>query len=181
MFCKLKSQTGSLQLNSAEHSFSISKKLRSEAGIGLISVVAAAFIVAISIAGLFVASHVTRFKALEVFHYRVALLKGLQKIEEIKFQNRLNVETEPVNIDGIGSEEFYLDELDGVTLKGKVHAPSITHHSDVVVSQFARYHKVIVKVTWYDGPRYYFNKVLNKQKQLILREDYFYRASDVGQ
>lgn len=156
-------------------------KLKSQSGIGLISVVAAAFIVAIAVAGLFTASYITKFKALEIFHYRVALLKGLEKIEEIKAQNRLNTENDPVNIDGISSEEFYLDELDGVTLKGKVHAPTLTHHSDVVVSQFARYHKVTVKVTWYDGPRYYFNKILNKQKQLILREDYFYRASDVGQ
>ncbi len=157
------------------------RKLTSDAGIGLVQAVASAFIVALAVMGLLAASYVTRRKAEGVYHYRVALLKGLQKFEEIKLRNRNNLVTEPVKLDGITTGEFVMDEFDDVVIKGKIHPLIVTHHSDPLISQYTKYHKILMKITWRDGPQYYKTDLLNKERQLILREDYFYRASDVGQ
>lgn len=157
------------------------RKLQTEDGIGLIQAVAAAFIVAISIAGLFIASYITQHKAVGVYHYRVALLKGLEKMEEIKFQNRNNSDTQPVDVQGIQVGNFVIDEMKGERIIGTIHPISVSFlpQKDSAISPYARYHEVELSITWYDGPRYYFNEILNKQRQIILREDYFYLAEQV--
>ncbi|HPR17563.1 MAG TPA: hypothetical protein PLD62_04880 [Candidatus Cloacimonadota bacterium] len=152
-------------------------KLRSENGFGLISVVTAALIVAISIAGLFMASYITQHKALSTYHYRAALLKGAQKLEEVKYKNRSNTSRQPVNIEGIASGIFTLDELsNGHRITGKIHPITVKRKiADIAVGNNVFFDKVYVRITWYDGPRLYLYKVLNKQKMIILREDYFYQ------
>lgn len=155
----------------------IGSKLRSEQGVGLIQAVAAAFIVALAISGLFVASYVSQHKAIGVYHYKSALLKGLQKFEEIKFHNRLN--NGSVMLNNISTGEFVIDDKKDVTVKGLIHPFMVTTYVDAAVSQYVRYDEVRMKITWYDGPRYFHNKVLNPQRQIILREDYFYRSDSM--
>ncbi|MCK4653428.1 MAG: hypothetical protein KAU01_03180, partial [Candidatus Cloacimonetes bacterium] len=64
--------------------------LTSEKGFGIVQILGALIIATIAIAGLFVTVYYTRHKAVGNYHYRVALLKATQKLEEIKYKNRNN-------------------------------------------------------------------------------------------
>jgi hypothetical protein len=149
-------------------------KLRSQGGVGLVQAVAAAFVVAVAVTGLFVASYTTQHKVRGVFHYKVALLKGLQKFEQIKYNNRLN--TGPVNVNGITTGEFIIDNYPDVPVRGYIHPLTVTSYGDIAISQYVKYDEIRLRITWHDGPTFYKNKVLNPQRQLILREDYYYRT-----
>jgi len=50
----------------------------------------------------------------------------------------------------------------------------------MIISPLVKYDIVTVKITWRDGPRYFVNSELNPNRQITLREDYFYRTIQVG-
>lgn len=66
------------------------KTLKSERGFGLVQAVATLVMVSIAVAGLFISSYVARHKALNNYHYRCALLKGLEVFERLRWANRVN-------------------------------------------------------------------------------------------
>ena len=68
----------------------LKNRLDSEAGFGIIHVLATLLIASVAIAGLFVTSFYVRQKAQENYHSRVAVLKASEALEKIKLFNRSN-------------------------------------------------------------------------------------------
>lgn len=71
-----------------------------------------------------------------------------------------------------------MDEQDGVPIFARIHPPQKETHRDMAVSEFVSYAQITIKITWRDGPEKYHLSPLNREKQLILREDYFYRTDE---
>ena len=151
--------------------------LTSEKGFGIVQILGALIIATIAIAGLFVTAYYTRHKAVGNYHYRVALLKAAQKLEQIKYYNSNNLGT--TKISDISSGTFIMDERNGVPIYARIHPPQKETHGDMAISEHVVYDQITVKITWRDGPEKYHLSLLNREKQLVLREDYFYRT-DVG-
>ncbi|MDP8269332.1 MAG: hypothetical protein P9L97_11455 [Candidatus Tenebribacter davisii] len=152
------------------------KILRSESGFGIVQALAGLVIVTIALSGLFLSSYYAWHSSVSSYHYRVALLKAQQRIEQIKYVNRNNESY--TDIDGIVPLNFIIDDADGEAIWGNLSSPSRSTYTDLNVSQYVDYDVISVKVTWRDGPEYYLNDVLNKEKTIILREDYFYRTDE---
>ena len=148
--------------------------LRSEDGFGIIQTLAGLIIVTIALSGLFLSSYYAWHSAVGNYHYRVVLLKAHQRLERVKFVNRNWNKSTIIN--GFESGDFIIDDADGETIWGLIHPPTKTTLTDMEVSQYVDYDIISVKITWRDGPEKYFNNVLNKERTLILREDYFYRV-----
>ena len=151
--------------------------LTSEKGFGIVQILGALIIATIAIAGLFVTAYYTRHKAVGNYHYRVALLKATQKLEEIKYYNHNNQNETKIN--NISSGLFLMDKRDGVPLYARIHPPRKETHRDMVVSEFVLYDQITIKITWKDGPERFHMSLLTREKQLVLREDYFYRTDVV--
>ncbi len=156
----------------------ISKLVRSESGFGLIQAVAALFIATIAIAGLFMASYIAQHKALGNYHYKVVLLKGLEQLEKIKYNSYKQGSKRPVI--GLANGEFIIDDQNGDPVKGYIQPYTVQTRSEMIISPLVKYDIVTVKITWRDGPRYFVNSELNPNRQITLREDYFYRTIQVG-
>ncbi len=154
----------------------IKKILRSDGGFGIIQTLAGLIIVTIALSGLFLSSYYAWHNSVGNYHYRVVLLKAHQKLERLKFVNRNNEII--TDIDGFVSEKFLIDDENDKPVYGLIHSPTRTTYTDMVVSQYVDYDVISVKITWRDGPEYFFNSILNKERTLILREDYFYRVDE---
>jgi len=150
------------------------KLLSSEDGFGIIQALAGLIIVTIALSGLFLSSYYAWHSAVGNYHYRVVLLKAHQKLEQLKFENR-NWEKSTI-LNWFVSGDFIIDDADGETIWGLIHPPTKITRTDMVVSQYVDYDMISVKITWRDGPEYYLNNILNRERTLILREDYFYRT-----
>jgi len=150
------------------------KLLSSEDGFGIIQALAGLIIVTIALSGLFLSSYYAWHSAVGNYHYRVVLLKAHQKLEQLKFENR-NWEKSTL-LNWFVSGDFIIDDADGETIWGLIHPPTKITRTDMVVSQYVDYDMISVKITWRDGPEYYLNNILNRERTLILREDYFYRT-----
>lgn len=156
----------------------IKKTLRSNDGFGIIQALAGLVIVTIALSGLFLSSYYAWHNAVGNYHYRVVLLKAHQKLERLKFVNRNNEIITDIN--GFVSGDFLIDDENDKPVYGLIHPPTRVTYTDMVVSQYVDYDVISVKITWRDGPEYFLNDVLNKERTLVLREDYFYRV-DVGE
>ena len=150
--------------------------LRSEDGFGIIQTLAGLIIVTIALSGLFLSSYYAWHNAVGNYHYRVVLLKANQKLEMIKFVNKTNENTTWLN--GFESEEFLIDDADGEPIYGLIHPIIKTTNTDIAIAQYVDYDAVSVKITWRDGPEYFLNDILNRERTLVLREDYFYRTDE---
>ena len=153
------------------------KSLNSERGMGIIQVLAALLIVTASIAGLFTSSYYVQYKADAHYHYRVALLKAVQKLEEIKWANMFNQHA--VVINDIETREFIMDDNGTLPVKGFMTKSKQTFR-DLAVASYISYDVVTIKVTWRNGPEKYFFKTINSLQELELREDYFYRTDEIA-
>jgi hypothetical protein len=149
------------------------KLLYSERGMGIIQVLAALLIVTVSVSGLFISSYYARYKADAHYHYRVALLKAAQKLEEIKCINMFN--QGPLDISNIPHNDFIIDDKGNENIMGSMSISKRTF-SDPAVATYISYDVITVEVKWKNGPNKYFRKLINAQQQLELREDYFYRT-----
>ena len=152
------------------------KIIRSDNGFGIIQVLAGLIIVTIALSGLFLSSYYAWHNTVGNYHYRVVLLKAHQKLEMVKYVNR-NREI-ITDLNGFVSGDFIIDDTDGEVIRGLIHPVSRTTYTDMVVSQYVDYDIVSVKITWRDGPKFFLNSILNKERTLILREDYFYRTDE---
>jgi hypothetical protein len=152
------------------------KILRSDAGFGIIQALAGLIIVTIALSGLFLSSYYAWHSAVGNYHYRVVLLKAHQKLERLKFDNR-NWDKSAL-IGNFVSGVFIIDDADGEIIRGLIHPPTKVTRTDMVVSQYVDYDIISVKITWRDGPENYLNNILNRERTLILREDYFYRVDE---
>ena len=153
------------------------KILSSQKGFGLIQVLGALIIVTISLSGLFISAYYARHKAIENYHYRVALFKATQKLEEIKFNHRNKLSTVVLN-DTYGGT-FIMDDENGDKVMATIHPPQKSTFNDLTVANYIAYDVIEIKITWKDGPSRYLRNPLNKTKTLIMREDYFYRTDVV--
>jgi len=160
----------------------LGRLLNSNGGFGLVQAVATLAMVAIAVAGLFISSYIARHHAINNYHYRVALLKGLGVFERLRWANRFN--TGPVRIsygsDDIPFGQYVLDDEEGRTIYLFIETLIKRTFTDMTISQYVSYDQVTLKVRWKDGPDAYETNTLNRQKELILREDYFYRPSLAG-
>ena len=154
----------------------IKKTLRSNDGFGIIQALAGLIIVTIALSGLFLSSYYAWHNAVGNYHYRVVLLKAHQKLEMIKFVNSNNESITWLN--GFESGEFLIDDADGELIYGLIHPIIRTTNTDIAIAQYVDYDAVSVKITWRDGPEYFLNSILNRERTLILREDYFYRTDE---
>ena len=152
----------------------IKKTLRSNEGFGIIQALAGLIIVTIALSGLFLSSYYAWHNAVGNYHYRVVLLKAHQKLEMIKYDNR-DWEKSTL-LGGFHSGDFMIDDEDGEVIWGLIHPVTKVTRNDIVVSQSVDYDIISVKITWRDGPEYFLNSILNKERTLVLREDYFYRV-----
>jgi type II secretory pathway pseudopilin PulG len=153
------------------------KILSSQRGFGLIQVLGALIIVTISLSGLFISAYFARHKAIENYHYRVALLKATQKLEEIKYNHRNKLSS--VVLNDVYGGTFIMDDEDGDKVVATIHPPQKSTFTDPTVANYIAYDVIEIKVTWKDGPARYLRNSLNKTKTLVLREDYFYRTDVV--
>lgn len=153
------------------------KILSSQKGFGLIQVLGALIIVTISLSGLFISAYFARHKAIENYHYRVALLKATQKLEEIKYNHRNKLSS--VVLNDVYAGTFFMDDEDGEKIIATIHPPQKSTFNDLTVANYIAYDVIEIKITWKDGPARYLRNSLNKTKTLIMREDYFYRTDVV--
>ena len=153
------------------------KILSSQKGFGLIQVLGALIIVTISLSGLFISAYYARHKAIENYHYRVALFNAKQKLEEIKLNQRNKLSTVVLN-DTYGGT-FIMDDENGDKVMATIHPPQKSTFNDLTVANYIAYDVIEIKITWKDGPSRYLRNPLNKTKTLIMREDYFYRTDVV--
>ncbi|MDP8204935.1 MAG: hypothetical protein P9L95_10435 [Candidatus Tenebribacter mawsonii] len=156
----------------------LKKILSSDDGFGIIQALAGLIIVTIALSGLFLSSYYAWHSAVGNYHYRVVLLKAHQKLEEVKYLNRYNEGVTYTN--SITSGNFLIDDVNDVPVYGLIHPVLMGTTTDLAVSQYVDYDKISIKITWRDGPEYFLNSILNKERTLILREDYFYRTKDDG-
>ncbi len=152
------------------------KLLYSERGMGIIQVLAALLIVTASVSGLFISSYYARYKADAHYHYRVALLKAAQKLEEIKYYNMYNPHSVDLSI--VPTSEFTISDKGEEDVVGYI-TKSKKSYRDLSVASFVAYDVVTIKITWENGPARYLYRVLNVPQELELREDYFYRTDDI--
>lgn len=154
----------------------IKKILRSDGGFGIIQALVGLIIVTIALSGLFLSSYYAWHNSVGNYHYRVVLLKAHQKLEQLKFVNRNNEII--TDIEGFVSEKFLINDENDKHVYGLIHPITRSTYTDMVVSQYVDYDVISVKITWRDGPEYFLNSILNKERTLILREDYFYRVDE---
>lgn len=154
----------------------------SEGGFGVVQAVAALAIVSIAVAGLFISSYLARHHAISNYHYRCALLKGLEVFERLRWGNRFN--SGPVIIDynafSLPFGRYIMEDEEGRPIYMFVETLSKRTFTDLTISQYVSFDQLTVRITWTDGPEEYESKTLNRQKELILREDYFYRRAALG-
>ncbi len=150
--------------------------IRSEKGFGIIQVLGALLIVTIAVAGLFLSSYYSHHKANENYHYRVALLKAMQKLEEVKYYNMHN--NGSVDLRDVTTGNFVIDDQGEDDVEGTLGITKV-RRNDLAIANYVAYDIVTVKVNWQDGPEEYLNTILNQPKELELREDYFYRTDVV--
>jgi len=157
----------------------IKKIVTSDDGFGIIQALAGLIIVTIALSGLFLSSYYAWHSAVGNYHYRVALLKAHQKLEQVKYLNRNN---ESVTITStITSGDFIMDEEDGEPIWARIHPPQRDTFIDRQVSEYVNFDRIQIKITWRDGPARYLNDILNKERALVLREDYYYRIRPEGE
>ena len=154
----------------------IKKTLRSNDGFGIIQALAGLIIVTIALSGLFLSSYYAWHNAVGNYHYRVVLLKAHQKLEQVKFVNRINEKTTILNT--ITSGNFLIDDVDGERIYGLIHPITKATYTDIDISEYVNYDNISIKITWRDGPEYFLNNILNRERTLVLREDYFYRTDE---
>lgn len=157
----------------------IKKIVSSDDGFGIIQALVGLIIVTIALSGLFLSSYYAWHSALGNYHYRVALLKAHQKLEEVKFLNRNNESVTLTNT--ITSGDFIMDEEDGELVWARIHPPQRDTFIDRAVSEYVNFDRIQIKITWRDGPERFLNNILNKERALVLREDYYYRINMEGE
>ena len=153
--------------------------LSSQKGVGIVQILGALIIVTISLSGLFISAYYARHKAIENYHYRVALLKATQKLEEIKYNHRNKLSG--VVLNDVYAETFVMNDEGGNKVIATVHPPKKSTFNNLTVANYIAYDVIEIKITWKDGPSRYLRNPLNKTKTLIMREDYFYRTDVVTQ
>ena len=154
----------------------IKKTLRSNDCFGIIQALACLIIVTIALSGLFLSSYYAWHNAVGNYHYRVVLLKAHQKLEMVKFVNKNNESITLLN--GFAPGQFLIDDADGEPIYGTIQPVIRTTNTDLAIAQYVDFDAVSVKITWRDGPEYFLNNILNKERTLVLREDYFYRTDE---
>ena len=158
----------------------LKNKLDSEAGFGIIQVLATLVIASVAIAGLFVTSYYVRQKATENYHTRVAMLHATEVLEKIKLFNRNN--DGPVDVTHIPglAGNVVIESHDDHNLMGLIHNPRVAYGQvDLMVAPYCVYDIVTVEVTWIEGAEDSYGETENKKRSVVLREDYFRRA-DIG-
>ena len=154
----------------------IKKTLRSNDGFGIVQALAGLIIVTIALSGLFLSSYYAWHNAVGNYHYRVVLLKAHQKLEKVKFVNQNNESITWLN--GFEPGQFLIDDADGEPIYGTIHPVIRTTNTDLDIAEYVDFDAVSVKITWRDGPEFFLNNILNKERTLVLREDYFYRTDE---
>jgi len=160
----------------------LKNKLDSEAGFGIIHVLATLIIASVAIAGLFVTTFYVRQKAQENYHSRIAMLKASEALEKIKWYNRNN--QGPVDVSHIVglSHSFIMEDYEGQPLRGLVHNPIVVRRqADLEVAPYAMYDAVTIKVTWEEGAKLTHFEDYDNKKEISLREDYYRRLTAGGQ
>jgi hypothetical protein len=161
------------------------KKVFSEEGFGLISVLLTLLIVSIAVAGLFVSVHYANSKALENYHFRAALLQASGRMDLIRSRNIGQGDT-PVNLSFVPGlyNQIILDERDGNSqpLVATLNVTQRQVQDEVMSLNHVVYDEIVLKLSWREGPLNVFNdsQNQNKIKTIILREDYFRRNAIGG-
>jgi len=148
------------------------KILKSEKGFGLIHVLAVLIIVSISITGLVFSSAYARYKAVENYHYRAALLACAEKMEYIKFFNRGQGKIPTFDQSLYTNNTVILDDEDGKSVKGTFNYHRSGAVIDNSIAYYVEYYVVTVTLKWEEPSMMFFPP---KQRQISLREDYFRR------
>jgi Tfp pilus assembly protein PilV len=155
--------------------------IRNESGFGLIHVLAVTLIVSIALLGLFMTIQYARAQADLNYHTRSALLIGQGYLEEIKYDNRnTGVYSRPT----VRTMTDYrtIDQHNGRTLTATVMVTSSTsgnpEQADGLLNTFRD--NASVKVTWKENPTANMNTSSNKTHTVLLREDYYWKRSNLN-
>lgn len=70
-----------------------------------------------------------------------------------------------------------MEDEDGRTVYMFVEPLVKRTYTDLSISQYVSFDQVTLRITWKDGPDNYESNSLNREKELVMREDYFYRPS----
>jgi len=118
--------------------------LNNQRGFGIIEALTAIVISGIAMVGLLLGSTFAKAKAIENYHYRKALLRASEVMENIKYYNRNNRQ-EPL----IGSymTSFVLDERNGDKLIASVNVTKV-NNTDFSISVNTRFSVITVTVNW---------------------------------
>ena len=146
-------------------------RFRSEKGFGLIQAIAGLLIASVSLLGLFIASHYVKTKAVENLHYRKALLKANDELEQIKWKYP-QYGVSPSDI-SYYYYDFILDEKND--LEARVFVNKKTEN-DLSISVDTRYATIVVKVEWEEIYDIFMNNQ-DVKRSIALQEDYYYRIS----
>lgn len=158
----------------------LKNKFDSEAGFGIIQVLATLVIASVAIAGLFVTSYYVRQKATENYHTRVAMLHATEVLEKIRWFNRNNEgPVDVTHIPGLAGN-VVIENRDNHNLMGIIQNPHVSYGQvDLMVAPYCIYDVVTVEVTWIEGAEDSYGETDNKRRSVVLREDY-YRRADIG-
>jgi len=148
--------------------------LNNQRGFGIIEALTAIVISGIAMVGLLLGSTFAKAKAIENYHYRKALLRASEVMENIKYYNRNNRQ-EPL----IGSymTSFVLDERNGDKLIASVNVTKV-NNTDFSISVNTRFSVITVTVNWEESYKLKPNSQGGIDRSIAIREDYFYNVSN---
>jgi prepilin-type N-terminal cleavage/methylation domain-containing protein len=158
----------------AQHSKIMKSIINNQRGFGLIEALVAIVISGIAMTGLFVGSGYARAKAVENYHYRVALLRASEVMENIKHYNRYN-KGEPRF--GSYMTSFVLDERKEEKLMAYVDVTKAVN-TDFSISVNTRYSVITVTVNWEEAYKLKPNSQNGIERTLAIREDYYYNVTN---
>ncbi|MCD4819375.1 MAG: prepilin-type N-terminal cleavage/methylation domain-containing protein [Candidatus Cloacimonetes bacterium] len=148
--------------------------LSNQKGFGLIEALVALVISSIAMVGLFLGSNYAKAKAVENYHYRRALLKASEIMENIKHNNR-HSKLEPIL--GNYSQNFVLDERNGNKLMADVSV-SKNNTTDFSISTSTSYSTIIVSIDWEESFKLKPNSLEGIERSISIREDYFFNRQN---
>ena len=151
--------------------------LGNQKGFGIIEALTAIVISGIAMLGLFVGSNYAKAKAVENYHYRVALLRASEVMENIRHHNRFNKQ-DPV----IGSynNSYVLDERNGdrliarVTVKKEKDKDMLNEY----IGPHTHYTTIIVTLNWEEAYKLRPSSNDGIERSIAIREDYFYNEKN---
>lgn len=149
----------------------LNRTFSNKKGFGLITVLIVILLAAIAMASMFVATIYAKHKVRENYHYRKALLLLRSKMDNVKFYKQRYNAYPDLNMTTVNLDEF----PDGTYLQAEIW-PSKTVHTDIAVSNYTIYDKVVFKITW-EEPYIWSNQELTKKRSVSLREDFYGRQN----